>query len=325
MKKELFIYVVLLQFFWIGCQKEADLEPSNDDQHLFVVENKTGRFNELAYQIYQETGLPIFVNDTISKVEYGKDADGNTRYRYEMFIPGYIVTTTYPTSIALSSDTNAMVEATNIIREKVIPNLPRNRFYRPYSILLVDTLSTATYGWSSTTGRLPNYRPDYAYKGIMGISVGKLADILSMSDDEKSYWAGMILGMNLQSEITDLFKEELEDFYVLTDTAATVSFYGKGYNLNTITGVSQPLYHVEPETLGFLDWMLTGPSSYSNMSILYKRTPTKEIDVRMYIAAVYAYSEERMREKYADYPKCINKYLVMKRILANFKQKYDIE
>lgn len=324
MKRFLFIYGILLSFFLAGCQNEDDLNPSGKDVDLFAIQNKTGRFNELAYQIYQETGVPIYVNDTIAKVEQGVDAYGNPRYHYEIFVTGYGISTFYPTAITLSADTNAMVEATRVVREKVIPNLPRKGELRPYAFLLVDTLSTTTYGWSATAGRAPNYRPDYAYKNMFGITVGKLADILDMSADEKSYWAGMILGTNLAGEITNLFPSELEDFYALTDTA-TASFYGAGYYFNTQTGISQPLYHVDPKELGFLDWKLTGPTRSNAMQLLYKNTPTKEVDVTMYIAAVYAYTEAEFRAKYGSYHKCVDKYLVMKSILSDFKNKYDIK
>lgn len=324
MKRFLFIYGVLFLFFLAGCQKEGDLNSSGGDADLFAIQYKTGRFNELAYQIYQETGMPIFVNDTVAKVEQGVDAYGNPRYHYEIFAVGYGITLYLPTSIALSTDTNAMVEAAGIIREKVIPNLPRHSEYRPYAILLVDTLSTPTYGWSSTSGRLPNYRPDYAYKSMFGITVGKLADILDMSVEEKSYWAGMILGTNLVGRIMDLYEDKLEDFYAITDTTTT-SFYGGRYFLNTQTGVAQPLYKVEPQELGFLDWWLTGPTSNSLLTLIYKIAPSKELDVKMYIAAVYAYTEEEFRIKYANYHKCIDKYVAMKSILSDFKEKYDLK
>ena len=324
MRKFLFVYSVLLQFFLMSCQKEDDLNPSGMDTNLFAIQNKTGRFNELAYQIYQETGVSVFVNDTVAKVEQGVDAYGNPRYHYEIFAVGYNIFTTSPTAIALSADTNAMVEAARVIEEKVIPNLPRKREYRPYAILLVDTLSTPTYGWNSTAGRMPNYRPDYAYKSMLGITVGRLADILSMSTDEKSYWAGMVLGTNLVERITSLCAEELEDFYVITDTAAN-SFYSQKYYWNTQNGLIQPLYNADPKDLGFLDWMLTGPDRYTTMQLLYKNTPSKTVDVTMYIAAIYAYSEEEFRIKYGSYHKCVEKYMVMKNILSYFKNKYDIE
>ena len=46
--------------------------------------------------------------------------------------------------------------------------------------------------------------------------------------------------------------------------------------------------------------------------------PTEYIDVAGYIAAVYAYSEERFESLYQDFPKCVEKFKMMKAILAKF-------
>ena len=53
----------------VGCNKDEEeiTSPSYADRNWFVIPDKPGEFNQLVYKIYAETGVPIFVSDTLGE------------------------------------------------------------------------------------------------------------------------------------------------------------------------------------------------------------------------------------------------------------------
>lgn len=329
MKKNILFYVLVLICCLAACNvHEDDLEPSGRNKNWMVIEDKPGEFNQLVYQVYRESGMAIFVNDTLGTETRGLDAYGNPIIHHEMYIVGYSISAVKSDAgIVLSSDTAAMTEAVRVINEKVIPRFPENINYRPGCMLLVDTLYTSEYDWSPILGKGLSVRDGYAYRDMMGIVVGGLADILQKTEDEKAYWAGMILANNIELQIESIYAEELVDFYAVTDTAK-VSFYKKGSYKDPVSGaVYSPFFHnIDCEQLGFLEWQLDGDYILMSGNVEHPRlrimSPTKQIDVANYIAAVYAYDEATFRQKYAAYPKCLKKYAIMKALVEDFETNY---
>lgn len=315
MKRYLFLCVFLtLLIGFCSCGKEDDLVPTGEGARLLSISDKSGRFNELAYRIYTDTGMPIFVNDTLMKEQRGVDYNGNPIIHYEMFAIGYsIFVQIRPAAIALSSDTASMVKAAELIRDKVIPHyLPK---YKPYCILMADTLYSIYRGWSSTKGFAAYGTTEYAHKDMIGTIVGRLSGILEMSEDEQNMWAGRILAVQIADEIQSRYGEELKAFYNLSAngrwTWHSTSVYAD-LEGNPI-GVG---YDVDYRAVGFLEWVFDGQFSATQ---LVRRYPTEAIDVVGYLAAVYAFSEDKFEELYKDYPYCIEKYKLMKAILTKFE------
>lgn len=329
MKKNILVYGIALLIGFSGCNvQEEDLQPSGKLNNWLKIDNKPGEFNLLAYEVYQETGMPIFVNDTLGSENRGVDAYGNPIIHHEMYVPRYSITGPgLGVAIVLSSDTSAMIEAVRVIREKVIPRLPVNPRYRPLCMLLADTLYNTDYDWSSMNGPGLAVRDAYAERDMMGIMVGGLADILQKTDDEKAYWAGMILARNIGSQILSFYAEELEDFYAVTDTLKA-NLYNKFSYKDPVSGaVYSPYFHnMDPRQLGFLEWQLDGRAVLMSGGVEIPRfkiaSPRKEIDVANYIAAVYAWDETEIQRVCAGFPKCLKKYEIMKELVEDFETNY---
>lgn len=329
MKKNILFYVLVFVCGLAACNvHEDDLEPSGKNKNWMVIEDKPGEFNQLVYQVYRESGMAIFVNDTLGSETRGVDAYGNPIIHHEMYIPGYSISAVKSeVGLVLSSDTLAMMEAVRIIREQVIPRFPENINYRPGCMLLLDTLYKNVYDWSPVNGKGLSVRDGYAYRDMMGIVVGGLADILQKTEDEKAFWAGMILANNIEPQIESIYAEELKDFYAVTDTARS-TFYKMTSYKDPVTGIAySPRFHdIDCEQLGFLEWLLDGDYIIVSGTLEIPRlrilSPTKPIDVTNYIAAVYAYDEATFRQKYAAYPKCLKKYAIMKTLVEDFETNY---
>lgn len=329
MKKNIFVYGIALLLGFSGCNAgEEDLQPSGKLNNWLKIDDKPGEFNQLVYEIYQETGMPIFVNDTLGSENRGVDAYGNPIIHHEMYVPRYSITSPgLGVAIVLSSDTSAMTEAVRVIREQVIPRLPKNPKYRPLCMLLADTLYNTDYDWSAMNGRGLSVRDAYADRDMMGIMVGGLADILQKTDDEKAFWAGMILAKNIGPQIETFYADELEDFYAVTDTARN-TFYRVWSYKNPETGdVYSPYYHnIDSKQLGFMEWQLDGKYVLVAVGMEIPRlrivTPTKPIDVLNFIAAVYAWDETEIQRVCAGFPKCLKKYEIMKKLVEDFETNY---
>lgn len=326
MRKYVLIIGVMVLVLLTGCRKEDDLVPTKNAIDYFVIQDKPGRFNQLAYQIYEETGMPIFVNDTLGSEYRGEDAYGQPIIHYEIFMLEYTIESlTTQSKMIYSSDTNAMVKAAELIRDLVLPRLPKAREYRPYSIMLVDSIYSIGYAWSVKMGLPAHGKPDYAYKGLMGLGVGKLSDILKMSEDEQAYWAGRILATNIASNLQSLYGEELEKFYMVSARTETATYHDATYyaDLDGVpVNVSNANYLVDYRTYGFTEWVWDGVyTSIADRRV--RRYPSKSMDVANYIAMVYAYNQEKFETLYADFPLCIEKYKIMKDIVAKFEVKVN--
>lgn len=315
MKRYSFLSVLFALLIGVcACGQEDDLAPTGEGARLLPIPNKSGRFNELAYQIYTDLGMSIFVNDTLAVEERGVDYNGNPIYHYEMFVIGYsIFSQITPASIALSKDTVAMVKAAELIRDKVIPRyLPGNK---PFCILMADTLYTLDRGWNSKQGFLPYGTTEYAYKDMMGVVVGRLSDILKMSEEEQNVWAGRILAAQISGEIQERYPDEIKEFYNVSLKSGRWTWHGESMYADLEGNPVGTGYDVDYREVGFLEWIWDGQA---NATRLVRKYPTEAVDVVGYLAAVYAYDESTFEGLYQGFPKCIEKYKMMKAILDKF-------
>lgn len=323
--KNYLLYGILSVFLLSSCTKEDRLEATMEGTDWFQIQDKSGRFNHLAYEIYKATGMPMFVNDTIGLEDRGVDAYGNRIVHYEIFKLGYGVFTQYnETGIVLSSDTASMVKATELIRDLVLPRLPKAGIYRPYSLVLVDSLYKTDYGWSSTKGPAVYGKPDYACKEMMGMVVGQLSDILKMSDDERAYWAGRILATNISSDIQEIYSDELDDFYMVSAKTTTSTYHGGVYYADldgNPASAAHADYLTDYRMYGFTEWVFDGIYYPTMPTRRIRKYPSKPMDVTNYIAMVYAYDQEKFEGMYAAWPKCVEKYKIMKDIVARFEER----
>ena len=324
MKNKFIVYGILSVLSFVGCDKEDDLSWNGDRTNWFEIQDKPGRFNQLAYQVYRESGLPIFVNDTIGTEIRGTDAYGEPIIHHEMFVVGYSITSQLgEAGFVLSSDTANMLKAVELIRDRVIPNLPAKLLYRPYSIFLVDTLYSIDYDWKADPKSWPdNMQTAYSYRSMMGVVAGRLFEISRMNEDEQAFWAGMIVAENVAPALMAYYNDDIQDFYKVTKDAG--GDYRTMYRGFASTGAPiDPNFSKECEELGFFEWKNVGRYKPAPTLFVQKTTISDALDVKEYVAAVYAYTQQKFEELYADYPFCIKKYEIMKGIVERFKQEID--
>lgn len=324
------LYGICVSSIFLGCNRDdEDVSPSFADQNWFSIPNKPGTFNQLAYQIYIETGIPLFVNDTLGTEYYATDAEGNPLIRTETFNIGYtlfgnlelgsgeVSTDRY---IVLSADTASMVKAGTLIRNKVIPYLPKTGEFCPKCYLLVDSLNdsyTGSYGFDSYKFKLANTT---AYGALKGVVVGQLCDIQEMSEDECNLWIGKVLAAKISDWVINTKTEEIDTWYDITDEGSTRSYYGQLYKEGINNEYSQDML----EQAGMFGWYAQTVNPETGQKI--RASYTQEADIIEFIACVFAYknNEQKFLTQYESYDKIIRKFKLMQEFIRDYEEEFQI-
>ena len=339
MWKSYLLYSVCVFMLLISCNEEDIKLDASTVVDWFAVPDRPGELGHLLHKIYEETGVSVFVNDTLGYVEDGVDANGDPVRFYETVSERYLIYSSVSKDIrfVLSKDTAAMLKAASAIEKWVVPNLPPSGKYRVKSLLLVDSLLTADYG--GDTIREGGKTAWVFEESIATTPVGKLADIKNMNEPTLKFWAGMVLSAKVYTWLDSHCSDSLKVFYKMTNSdlptkARTLynlhdyKFYrmidtGEEIDLNSDWYFGAELW--DHWRMGFLEWGDTewreiDPNN-SNREIVHRKALEKPCDAMNYIAAVYAFSDEEFKNLFTgvEYSeKCIQRRLYMKKLVELF-------
>ncbi|WP_455510041.1 hypothetical protein [Butyricimonas paravirosa] len=339
MWKSYLLYSICVFTLLASCNKEDIKLDATTVIDWFAVQDKPGELGHLLHKIYEETGISIFVNDTLGYVEDGIDANGEPVRFYETVSEKYLIYSMVAKDIrfVLSQDTVAMLKAAYAIEKWVLPNLPSSGEYRLKSLLLVDSLLTEDYG--GDTIREGGKTAWVFEESIETTPVGKLADIKNMDESTLKFWAGMVLSAKVYIWLNSHCSDSLSIFYKMTNLdlpkkARTLynlhdyKFFrmvdtGEEIDLNADWYYGAELW--DHWRMGFLEWGDTEWSEIdpnnSNKEIVHRKALEKPCDAMNYIAAVYAFSDEEFKKLFSgvEYSeKCIQRRLYMKKLVELF-------
>ena len=198
------IYAAVAALLVAGCGKDKDLSPSGLDRNWFAVEDSSDPVDHLRYEIYSQTGIALFRNDTIGSIDRGLDALGNPYVYYEVLDVNYAITSrTEVATYELSEDDDAVIAGLELMRDRVIPILPEKLY--PRCFLLVGRLDI---------DQKKNRKGEAsAYRGMMTTAVGRLNSIKTMPEAEKKRLAAEIAAEVISVYLVNERATELEDFY----------------------------------------------------------------------------------------------------------------
>lgn len=297
-----------------GCAKEKDLEPSGLDPNWFVVTDSADPVDHLRYEIFQETGVPIFRNDTIGSMDRGLDALGQPYIYYEILDVNYSITSDVEVATYKLCEEDAPVMlALELMRDEVIPRLPKALY--PRCFLLVDQLNI---------DQTKNQRGEAtAYKGMMTTVAGRLHSIGEMSDEELARWVAGITGEVISEYLYSRCAGLLEEFYskaevIARDGETTVNLYEFRYDIRE-GGTSE----TEPE---YKDWKEYGFLTYDTSQEIETtegkreyRTIGQRRDVETFMVEIMLNDETGFKSTYADYPLLLEKYDLLKAVWNKVK------
>ena len=111
MWKSYLLYSVCVFTLLTSCNEEDIKLNASSVVDWFAVPDRPGELGHLLHKIYKETGVSIFINDTLGYVEDGVDSNGDPVRFYETVSEKYLIYSLVSKEVrfTLSRDTAAML------------------------------------------------------------------------------------------------------------------------------------------------------------------------------------------------------------------------
>ena len=298
-----FLLCLMALIVWSCGDDEGNLSPSGLEKNWFVLEDSEDPIDHIRYEIYKNTGFPIYYNDTIgSETRY---SPGIGEYTYHEVLqtfyspgspaPGYNIAH----YSLISPERKNVREVLEFVRDKILPEIPKGT-YLP-SILLVDSLFTPS---GDTT----------VYKGLNTTILAQVHHFHEMDDAAKNLMKGAFLSSAITSKLALDETEWLEENFYALSYDVNPAYVDRIYttDIKYKATVSRACAGLDPTvvrhlgTLGMIAPCVpaskvgTGrslPSDPYHPEAWY--SPTKEQDLQQYCQAVLAFTEEEFMERYA--------------------------
>lgn len=265
----------------------------------------------LQHSFYDAYKIYLLFNDTLEKEQIGVNPDKTPFYKFQA------VDLRYSMTGSLSSDDNIFKfeyiktneekqVATMFVQDKIIPSLGESLI--PFSFLLVDKINY--YVSNSSTYYEMELTNPVIFQGwrCTAIAVKGLED---MTDEEQIAYRNEILQTIVSGKIGNLNPSVFNEFY------SFCSKYYSTYKMDNTTGSHEveDFMKIYPTMmdLGFLSAYQYGNS----LGFYMYNFKAKSYDLEDYTNAVFEYSEEEFTDRYGKYPIVMQKYRILKQIIAD--------
>lgn len=310
MKKLLIISALILAF---GCKKEAALEPSNYDKNRLIVHDSEDPIDHRIYEIYKDTGIPIFYNDSVSSEE--RMTPAGVKYMYTERLKVFYRPGSTPPRPATNNfilvdevDKDTLKHILGYLQTKLLPMIPAG-FHVP-SILLVKTLRTSNDP-STPTGALTSL-----YGGFNTIVISKAVSYYNMSVNAKKTFENELITIMVANNMTERYADWLaKEFYSITENKAgtivvyTVEEKPKWLALKVdYCDKFKPV--LTPSTAIFygLGFIREGDDVNNASRPERMQLPKKSEDLKMFINDCFFVPKAEFTEKFKDYDVILRKY-----------------
>lgn len=303
------IFLIFAWFLFMGCSKEEPLKFSGHDKNWLVVNDSEDPTDHRIYQIYKDSGIPIFYRDTIGS-ESRVTITGFEYTYYEVlkvfYDPGItaggILKGSY--EMVKDEDKGQLSSILDYIGDRLLPNLPKS-FYFP-SILLVNNI---TY---SSNLPAPNI-----HMGFNTVVLNNVLDYAKMNDVEKSNYELKILitlitnnlyEKNLSWLTSNLYQLSIEkstfsNIYTDENTTSWGTLNGK--YCSKLASKPKATYELF-QSLGFIKEGGTGKSNITTPINL--RIPKRTEDLQHFTEACLSRTEADFTEEFKTNPVVLRKY-----------------
>ncbi|WP_113639285.1 hypothetical protein [Nubsella zeaxanthinifaciens] len=302
MKKINYIVLLAIGVALASCRKEETLTFQDYDKNWLALEdNANDATLHSNYLFYKETGIPVFINDTIGS-QPRVDVYGKNYIHYQKLSLSYslggIQTGARPMVLSFTYCKKTDVPAAlAYLKSDILPVIPK-KVYVP-SILLVENLNTVAFG-------------SYAFKGLNTVVIGGVSTIPTMSATTKMAYKGAILRAMLTNAVFDKkYSELLDKFYAVSRKYVVGKDVYTGiyiYQITTaVTGLPAGTT-ATPQAIGFIGTDPRNPY-YTPMS--------DWIDVCVYLETILGTTDAEFKQRFAASPNILLKYGYIKQILTD--------
>ena len=161
------------------------------------------------------------------------------------------------------------------------------------------------------------------YKGLETLALGKIPAIVKMDAGGQQQAANKIVSYLIVNYLGTKEFENMKKFYKVSyDPAKEWEWYKMQVMPTPYYPGYKCLISDYWENFGFLDYehndrgqvVVTGP-----VSEWWYKCPTKEADIEDFVIAVLDYTPEEFEEKYAKFPKVLEKFRLLREVLVEQK------
>lgn len=301
MKSKLYAAILIFSMGMVACRKEeSTVLPNYDRNWLIVEDDPKDPTTHARFEFYNETGIPVYINDTIG-LQRRTDLFGRDFTYYEVLTKNYSLGVEQVGAPPLVQNFNYCAKsdvpaALAYLRSDIMPLLPKS-VHVP-SILLLESFSSNAFG-------------SYAFKGFNTVLIGEASKISGMNAATKARFKGAIMRAMITNEVlSGKYKDILDRFYNVSRRYATtrdIYYMGTWQFSQFVTGLPTGTA-ASLQALGFIS------SDPRNGSY----TPyTTWIDVSIYLEAALANTDTQFRQLYGSYPNIMSKYGHIRQILAD--------
>lgn len=301
MNNKIYLFAFAICAMATSCRKEEEtVFPDYDKNWLVVEDDPSDAAIHANYLFYKETGIPVYINDTIGS-QQRKDVFGHEYTYYEVLSMNYslggVQSGAPPVVQSFTFCSKADVPAAlAFLREEIMPMVPAG-VHIP-SILLVDTLNSNAFG-------------KYAFKGFNTIVIGAVPKIPGMNEADRARYRGAILRAFLTNAVLNAkYNQILEKFYNASRKFVTSrDAYGVyQFQLSSLVTGLPPGVTATPQAIGFLGLDPRNP---------YYTPISTWMDVCMFLEAALGNTEEQFKQLYGTQDNIMIKYGYIKQILAD--------
>ncbi len=288
-----------------GCSEEMEYTDSTLRYNDFLrPEGESDEIYALQEEFYRDEKVYVLFSDTLSRQYLGDDLAGNPCYSYHVIDMAYSLTGYIQDKFKyeyLETDAEKR-SAAQFIQEQLLPRLSENN--RPYSMLLVNSITQYT---NQYTGMVAVSPAPVVYSGWQCTAVA-VGGVNEMDDAELAVYQRSLLKAIVNNKMATVDESVFAEFYSFCD-----SYYGT-FGMNTEEAYYLKEHYPTLKDLGFL-------SAYGYMDNAYYEAfynfKAKEYDLSDYIDAIFSSTKEEFMAENADYPIVIEKYNILREIIAD--------
>ncbi|MCB6973944.1 MULTISPECIES: hypothetical protein [Butyricimonas] len=325
MMKNILLSLVIACGLFMACSDDETPNPSyaERDWWSLAYDPDADELEQLIYEIYEESGLRFFYNDTLgSEIRYN---NGVPYTHYQTYKMGYNFTTSGVTTSAnyrLSYDREVIKDFVDYYFLIVDPVLNTSSFsYKRFFV--VDTVFKG-----KTNAEVLSYWNDIANNTV----------VVSMTDVTKKHFntlsaeerRGLMINV-LLNQVYDMFgggasnTEELQDFFDITKNSATWPTtinatnapYAKGFRIKGATLDFFP----DGSILDYENIEKYGALSLGALNGNYQYFVSTNVDFMDYLRLIFTCTDAEIRARYGEHELIMQKYEYLKTLL----EKYGLE
>lgn len=289
-----------------GCSEKVEYTDSALRYNDFLrPEGESAAISALQEEFYRNEKVYVLFCDTLSRQYLGDDPMGNPCYAYHVIDMSYSLTgSSLDTFTYDYLETDAEKQsAAQFVREQLLPRLSGNN--RPYSVLLVNSIAQYVNDYNGTQTAVSP--APTVYSGWQSTAIA-VEGVDEMDDAELAAYLRSLLKAIVNTKMATVDESIFTEFY-----SFCLPYYGT-FGMDTEEAFYLKEHYPTLKDLGLLSAYAYMDSPYFEAFYNFK---AKEYDLSDYIDAIFSSTKEEFLAENADYPIVIEKYNILREIIAD--------